>query len=174
MSWPHIAALGLLFAAAGCSEETTVGGAVPREPDSRATGYYCGMALTEHTGSYGQLLLRGWDEPLWFSSVRDALTYIGQDLVNEEEIAGFWVNDMGAGPWGRPAPATWVEASSAWYVLGSRKTAAMGGLEVVPFKERAKAEVFASEFGGRIVAYADARKDVSGALVANETGGGNP
>ena len=174
MRWPHIAALCLLLAAAGCGEQTTVVAAVPREPDSRATGYYCGMALTEHTGAYGQLLLRGWDEPLWFSSVRDALTYIGQDLVNEDEVAGFWVNDMGAGPWGRPAPGTWIEAKHAWYVVGSRKTAAMGGLEVVPFKERTKAEIFAKEFGGSIVTYAAARKNVSEALVANGTSGGEP
>lgn len=171
MRWPHIAALCLLLAAAGCSEETTVSSAVPREPDSRATGYYCGMTLTEHTGSYGQLLLRGWDEPLWFSSVRDALTYIGQDLVNEDEIAGFWVNDVGAGPWGRPAPGTWVEAKNAWYVIGSRKTATMGGLEVVPFKERAKADVFAKEFGGSVVAYAAARSEVATATADVADGG---
>ena len=174
MRWPHTAALCLLLAVSGCSEETAVGAAAPREPDSRAAGYYCGMTLAEHTGSYGQLLLRGWDEPLWFSSTRDALTYMGQDLVSEGEIAGFWVNDMGADPLGRPAPGTWVEAKGAWYVIASRKTATMGGLEIVPFKDRGKAEAFAKEFGGRIVAYVDALKEVSEPLVANGTSGGNP
>ncbi|MFA6140877.1 MAG: nitrous oxide reductase accessory protein NosL [Hyphomicrobium sp.] len=170
MRWPQTAALCLLLAVAGCSDEATVGAAVPREPDSRATGYYCGMALSEHTGSYGQLLLRGWNEPLWFSSARDALTYMGQDLVSEDEIAGFWVNDMGTGPSGKPAPGTWVEAKSAWYVIASRKTATMGGLEIVPFKDRGKAEAFAKEFGGRIVAYAGAVKETSEALIANGAG----
>lgn len=174
MRWPHIGILYLLFAVAGCSEEVAVGAAVPREPDSHATGYYCGMTLAEHTGSYGQLLLRGWDEPLWFSSARDALTYVSQDLASEEEIAGFWVNDMGAGPGERPAPGTWVEAKRAWYVVGSRKTATMGGLEVVPFKERTKAEDFAKESGGSVVAYAEARQEASAALVADGTSRGNP
>jgi copper chaperone NosL len=119
------------------------------------------MSLSEHTGSYGQLLLAGWEEPLWFSSVRDALTYVGQDLVNANEIAGFWVNDMEADPLGKPDPGTWIDAKSAWYVVGSRKRAVMGGFDVVPFKDRDQADAFASQHGGRVAAYAAAQAETA-------------
>ena len=54
-----------------------------------AIGYYCHMTLKEHVGPKGQILLNGSTVPLWFTSVRDALTYAQQDL-NESELAGFW------------------------------------------------------------------------------------
>jgi copper chaperone NosL len=66
--------------------------------------------------------------------VRDALIYVDQDLPSENEIAGFWVNDMAQGTWERPAPGSWIEADKAWHVVGSSKTAAMGGGESVPFR----------------------------------------
>jgi len=148
--------LGLLLILSGCGESTVAVAPQPREPDSHAIGHYCRMTLTEHVGPKGQLLLKGWQKPLWFTSVHDAFVYVAQDLVNEREIAGFWVNDMGQGTWEKPAPGSWIEAKSAFYVVESKKSASMGGSEAVPFKERARAQAFAKEFGGRIVDYGEA------------------
>lgn len=130
----------------------------PREPNRDSLGFYCRMTLAEHKGPKGQILPRGWPEPLWFSSVRDALTYVEQDIVSDREIAGFWVNDMGVGTWEQPAPGSWIDARRAHFVVGSSKESGMGASEAVPFKERAAAEVFAKEFGGRITDYAEARR----------------
>ncbi|KAB2943161.1 MAG: nitrous oxide reductase accessory protein NosL [Hyphomicrobium sp.] len=162
-------ALSLALAVAGCDNGTGGVAAAPTEPDSHSAGYYCGMSLAEHAGPKGQLLLKGAVARFWFTSVRDALTYVGQDLVSEGEIDGFWVNDMGMGTWERPAAGSWIAADGALYVIGSNKTATMGGLEIVPFKERAKAEAFIHEFGGRIIDYAAVREEV----VAAQTGAEN-
>ena len=153
MSTPRLALLGLLLVFSGCGESTVAVAPPPREPDSHAIGYYCRMTLTEHVGPKSQILLKGWEDPLWFTSVHDAFTYVSQDLVNENEIAGFWVNDMGLGTWEKPAPGSWIKANAAFYVVESRKSAAMGGSEAVPFKQRDRAQAFAKEFGGRIVDY---------------------
>ena len=160
------------LALTACGQEGEPIIASPREPDSHAVGYYCRMTLSEHPGPKGQLLLKDAANPLWFSSVRDALTYVEQDLPNEGEIAGFWVNDMAQGTWEKPAPGSWVEAAKVWYVLGSKKTAAMGGGEAVPFKERTAAEAFAKEFGGRIGDYGAARDEVARALSGGNSSGG--
>ena len=109
----------------------------------------------------GQILPKGWKEPLWFSSVRDALTYVEQDLVSDREIAAFWVNDMAQGSWEQPAAGAWVDARNAVYVLGSSKSSGMGGGEAVPFKEKAAAEAFISQFGGRLADYPAARRDIA-------------
>ena len=149
----------LAFGGCGGKEQQTA--ATPREPDAHSTGYYCGMALKEHKGPKGQILLKGMSEPLWFSSVRDALTYVEQDLASENELAGFWVNDMAQGTWDSPAPGSWIDARTAWFVVDSKKLAAMGGSEAIPFKDRSVAEAFAKEQGGRITDYASARRVIA-------------
>lgn len=141
----------------GCGDDATRV-AQPREPDAGAIGFYCRMGLSEHQGPKGQILPKGWTDPLWFSSVRDALTYVEMDLVSEREMAGFWVNDMGQGSWEKPAAGSWIDARQAVYVIESRKVSGMGGSEAVPFKSRADAEAFARTHGGRIADYAEARR----------------
>jgi copper chaperone NosL len=116
------------------------------------------MTLAEHAGPKGQILPRGWEEPLWFSSVRDALTYVEQDVVSDREIAGFWVNDMAQGTWENPGTGSWIDARTAHYVIGSSKASGMGGSEAVPFKERSAAEAFAKEHGGEVAGYTEARR----------------
>jgi copper chaperone NosL len=146
--------------------------AQPREPGPDAVGYFCGMTLKEHKGPKGQILPKGWKDPLWFSSVRDALTYVEQEIVSEREMAGFWVNDMGAGTWDAPAPGSWIEAKSAWYVVGSTKSSGMGGAEAAPFKERGAADAFAKAFGGQVADYATARRQTSESAVSDPGDGG--
>lgn len=164
--------LGMCLALTACREEGDTVAVSPREPDSHAVGYYCRMALKEHPGPKGQLLLKGAGDPLWFSSVRDALIYVDQDLPSESEIAGFWVNDMAQGTWETPAPGSWIEADKAWYVVGSSKTAAMGGGEAVPFKAHADAVTFAETYGGRVGDYMLARQETAKALAGGEARGG--
>jgi copper chaperone NosL len=157
----RLAALSLLLALAACGETTVAVAPQPREPDANSIGFYCRMTLGEHTGPKGQILLKGWVDPFWFSSVRDALTYVAQDLVSEREMAGIWVNDMAQGTWEKPAPGSWIDARAAWYVVGSRRTAAMGGAEAVPFRERSAADDFMARHGGQIADYASALRYVA-------------
>lgn len=153
-------ALAALVALSACGPDDTQI-AAPREPDSSSVGYFCRMGLSEHKGPKGQILPKGWKDPLWFSSVRDALTYVETEIVSEHEIAGFWVNDMAQGSWEKPAPGSWIDARQAWYVLDSRKASGMGGSEAVPFKLREAAQAFAKEHGGRVAGYVEAKRSVS-------------
>ena len=169
----EFALIGLIcLVLAGCSEGGDATAAVPREPGPDAAGYFCRMALKEHQGPKGQILPRGWKEPLWFSSVNDALTYLEQEIVSDRELAGFWVNDMAQGTWEKPATGSWVEAAKAWYVVGSDKSSGMGGTEAVPFKARNDAEVFVREHGGRVVDYLAARRAVTEAPSVGAGAGG--
>ena len=150
-----LALLSLVLAACGRGEEVA---AIPREPGPDAIGHYCRMTLKEHKGPKGQILPKGWNDPIWFSSIRDALTYVEQDIVSDREISGFWVNDMAQGTWEVPARGSWIEAKTAWYVVGSTKSSGMGGSEAVPFKEQAAAAAFANDNGGRVTDYMSARR----------------
>lgn len=135
----------------GC--EATPPAAPPPAPlDDDALGYYCGMQATAHTGPKGQIFLAGSGQPLWFTSVRDALAFTR--LPEEpKNIVAIYVNDMGRADWNQPGDDSWIDARRALYVVGSSRTGGMGAAELVPFARQQDAAAFASRYGGEVVSY---------------------
>ncbi|MDD9991770.1 MAG: nitrous oxide reductase accessory protein NosL [Rhodospirillales bacterium] len=147
-------AIGLLAlsGAAGCGEDDdVVAKPPPVEPTREASGHYCGMILVDHSGPKAQVHLPDETEPVWFSSVRDAIAFT---MLPEEprNYTAIYVNDMGVAQWDAPEPGTWIDASGAHYVIGSDRMGGMGVPEAVPFATREAAERFVAAHGGRIVA----------------------
>jgi copper chaperone NosL len=155
--------LGVAFSLTACGRSEKAALPAPQEPTSHAVGYYCNMVVTEHPGPKGQIFLKGKTEPIWFSSVRDTFTYLGEEVLTEGELAAVWVNDMTQGSWEHPAAGAWVEARKAWYVVDSHLAAAMGGTEAVPFADHAAAEAFANQYGGEVTDYETARRKIESA-----------
>jgi copper chaperone NosL len=149
-------ALAALLLLAACSKQDEAVPA-PHAMTGDATGYYCGMLLTEHGGPKGQILLRGTDSPVWFSSVRDAINFLR--LPEEpKDIGAVYVSDMAkAVTWENPGPENWIMATDAIYVVGSDKQGAMGGAEAVPFGAKDAAAAFATAHGGKVVSFEEAR-----------------
>ncbi|MDE0200915.1 MAG: nitrous oxide reductase accessory protein NosL [Rhodospirillaceae bacterium] len=150
-------AVGLLALAgvAGCGEDDDLlAKPPPVEPTREASGHYCGMILVDHSGPKAQVHLPDEREPVWFSSVRDAIAFT---MLPEEprNYTAIYVNDMGVAQWDAPEPGTWIDAAGAAYVIGSDRMGGMGVPEAVPFATREAAERFVAEHGGRIVALTD-------------------
>ena len=148
---PLALALCVTLALVGCKEDAAK--PAPRTLTDAAIGHYCGMMLTEHDGPKGQILLKGQDEPVWFSSARDTVAFT---LLPEEskDIAAIYVSDMGAAAtWAAPGPDNWTDAKTATFVIESDAAGGMGGVEAVPFADKAKAEAFAADHGGKVVAF---------------------
>ena len=140
---------------AGCGDDDEiVAKPVPVEPTREASGHYCGMILLDHRGPKAQVHLPDEEEPVWFSSVRDAIAFT---MLPEEprNFTAIYVNDMGVARWEAPEPGTWIDATGALYVIGSERMGGMGVPEAVPFEARDTAERFVAEHGGRIVALTD-------------------
>jgi copper chaperone NosL len=166
------------LALAACDQEQeSVAKPPPHNLTRDAIGYYCGMNVLEHPGPKGQIILASRSDPIWFSSARDALAFT---MLPEEpkDIQAIYVSDMGkASSWDEPGAENWVDAYNAVFVIGSRLKGGMGADEAVPFSNRATAERFASEKGGRIVSFEDMQRDYilgsgNGATVINpETSG---
>lgn len=159
----------------GCKEEKGAGKEPPPVALTReAVGHFCGMALVEHPGPKGQILLRGDNRPVWFSSARDAIAFT---LLDEESkaIRAIYVSDMGKAPsWNDPGATNWVEARQAWFVLGSDRRGGMGAEEAAPFSDRGAADRFAAEHGGRVLRIAELPRDwvlgdVGGAAEAGDS-----
>lgn len=155
-----LAAFAVTLTLAGCNDQKTAEAPpLPHEMTASAVGHYCGMNVLEHTGPKGQIILASRKEPVWFSSARDAISFT---MLPEEpkDIRAIYVSDMAKAPsWEEPGTTNWVDARKAYFVIGSRMKGGMGADEAVPFSEKEAAEKFASENGGRVMAFADVPKD---------------
>lgn len=141
----------------GCGDEDAEA-PKPQAITADATGHYCNMLLSEHEGPKGQIFLKSEKQPIWFSSVRDTITFT---LLPEEpkDIAAIYVTDMTSADWSRPGDDTWIDAREAFYVIGSERTGGMGAPEAVPFRAEEAAKSFQAEHGGEVVRYDGIPKD---------------
>jgi copper chaperone NosL len=155
-----LAAFAGALVLAGCNAEKTAEAPLPpQEMTDSAIGRYCGMNVMEHPGPKGQIILASQKEAVWFSSARDAISFT---LLPEEpkDIRAIYVSDMAKAPnWEEPGTTNWVDAKQASFVIGSRLKGGMGGEEAVPFSDRSAAERFATENGGRVMAFTEVPKD---------------
>lgn len=152
-------ALPVVLMLAACREDAAEAPPPPYRLTADTIGYYCGMNVLEHRGPKGQIILASRKDPIWFSSARDAFSF---SMLPEEpkEILAIYVSDMGQAPsWDSPGDTNWIDAKTAYFVIDSRKKGGMGASETVPFSEKAAAERFARQNGGRVVAFAEVPQD---------------
>lgn len=127
--------------------------------NEEAIGRYCGMNVLEHDGPKGQVILSQIPEPIWFSSARDAIAFT---LLPDEpkNIAAIYVSDMAAAEsWEKPGAENWIDARTAFYVIGSERLGGMGVAEAIPFSTREAALDFAGRNGGKVVDFAGVPPD---------------
>lgn len=120
-----------------------------------AVGHYCGMNLIEHPGPKGQIYVHGRDAPVWFTDIKQVFAYT---LLPEEPkgISAIYVHDMSkAKDWSQPEANSWIDARQAFYVIESKFIGGMGAEDALPFGDKAKADEFVKEHGGRVVGFED-------------------
>lgn len=159
--------LSFALAMAGCREKANEAPPPPQHLTADATGHYCGMALAEHPGPKGQIILASRTDPVWFSSARDAFAFT---ILAEEskDVRAIYVSDMGKAPtWDKPGDDNWVDAHQAFFVVDSRKQSGMGAPETVPFSDRAAADKFAESNGGRVLSFSEVPHDY---VLTSDTG----
>ena len=156
MRFPFAAPLLLALAlVAGCSQQEDVPMPDPFTLDAEAIGRYCGMNVLEHDGPKGQIILTRIPEAIWFSSARDAVAFT---MLPDEpkNVAAIYVSDMAvAKSWDQPGAENWIDARTAFFVLGSRQRGGMGTAETVPFSTEAAALAFAAANGGEVMRFDD-------------------
>ena len=157
-SMPLLMALCASLLLTACEEDQVASVPQPQELTREAIGHYCNMIVLDHQGPKGQVFVEGSEQPIWFTSVRDTIAFT---MLPDEpkNLAAVYVTDVGKANWDAPEPGTWIEARQAWYVVGSDRVGGMGAPEAVPFGEQAKAESFAAQHGGHVVAFADIPED---------------
>jgi len=162
-----VALLAGLLALGACQREAEPPPA-PFAMTEEAMGRYCGMNILEHSGPKGQIILTRYEEPIWFSSARDAIAFT---MLPEEpkDVRAIYVSDMAKAPsWDRPGTDNWIDARQAFFVIGSDRKGGMGAAEAVPFSTEAAAAAFAGEHGGRMVRFDEMPRDY---ILEQQTGG---
>ncbi|WP_374649830.1 nitrous oxide reductase accessory protein NosL [Dongia sp.] len=165
--WLTAGACAVLLSMSACGPDEAASLPPPREPDSSSVAYFCHMSLPEHEGPKAQLFLRGQADPVWFASISEAFMFLATELAQPHDLLAVYVNDMAQGSWEKPAPGAWIDIEGAFYVVGSRRTSAMGEKEAVPFADKAAALTFSQQFGGEVVDFETAKA----ALTAEIAGG---
>ncbi|OJF92828.1 nitrous oxide reductase accessory protein NosL [Pararhizobium antarcticum] len=143
----------------GCEDKQQASMPAPYPLTADAMGRYCGMDVLEHAGPKGQVILEQIPEPIWFSSARDTIAFT---MLPEEPkaIAAIYVSDMGKAPsWEKPGPENFIDARTAFYVIGSSLRGGMGVQEAVPFLIKDDADTFAAKNGGNVVGFDDMPQD---------------
>ncbi len=146
--------VGIVFLAmlSGCNdsqESKMVQQAVAIESSDEC--HLCGMIITNFPGPKGQLFSKGIEGDLKFCSTRDMFAFI-VDPENKHNIQQAFVHDMATTPWGKPDNEIFVDAKTAFYVIGHKKKGAMGPT-LASFAKREDAQSFIAEEGGKIFTY---------------------
>jgi len=146
-------AIALTLGLSACMEEEIVDLPSPAQLTQEPVGYYCSMTVADHKGPKGQIWLKSKDQPIWFSSVRDTITFT---LLAEEpkDIRAIYVTDMSTDEsWESPKSYQWIDINTAHFVTGSFRAGGMGAPEPVPFASKESAKKFSLRHGGKVVAY---------------------
>lgn len=111
--------------------------------------HLCGMLIQNFPGPKGQ----GYFDKknVKFCSTRDMMAFY-LDEENTHRIESIFVHDMADSHWDKPDDSHLIDGRTAWYVVGSNKTGAMGPT-LASFKSQVNAEFFAKEFGGQVLAF---------------------
>jgi copper chaperone NosL len=148
--------LGLLLAIglAGCDKAE-----VAVAPEEIKAGTACsldGMLLADFPGPKGQILYGDGTREFFC----DTYELFSATLQPEQarRVVALYTQDMGKTAWDDPQ-GNWIDAKSAWYVHGSRKTGSMGPT-MAAFARKADAEAFAKAEGGKVLAFADVTSDM--------------
>ena len=156
------AALALALAAtalaAGCAKPEA--GQASTAPVEITAGTSCeldGMLLADYPGPKAQIHFAGQDKPSFFC---DTVELFSTLLAGEQvrAVQAVYVQDMGKADWNQPQ-GHWIDAKTAFYVLGSKRHGSMGPT-IGSFAQEADAAKFAAEHGGKVLRFGDIKADM--------------
>ncbi len=136
-----------VLVAAGCSKTAAPPG--PREITSETACSLDGMILADYPGPKGQIVY-AQGEPDFFCDTVELVSIVLRP-EQSRPIVGVFTQDMGATDWTRPQ-GHWIDAKTAWYVLGSDRKGSMGPT-LATFARAEDAQAFAGKHGGRVLRF---------------------
>ena len=134
------------------------------------TGTSCsldGMTLADFSGPKAQIHY-ATGEPDFFCDTMEMFSIYLQP-EQKKNITGMYTQDMGKANWEKPQ-GSWIDAKTAFYVFGSKKTGSMGPT-LAAFASQDNANKFAAEFGGKVLNFSQVTPeivDLTGGVIHDE------
>ncbi len=153
-----LAALGSLSGLSGCGERSgDVRALAPVEIDASTSCELDGMLLADYPGPKAQIRYAGRDAPAFFCDTVELFnTMLRPEQVRQ--VLAVYVQDMGKADWDQPR-GNWIDARSAFYVLGSKRHGSMGPT-IASFAQEQDAKKFIEQWGGQLLRYAEVKPDM--------------
>ncbi len=153
MKLASAAAAALFLATLGCARAIAPH---PLEPTQASVCAFDGMLLSDFPGPKGQIVYEDAVPDFFCDTVEMFSAYLQPE--EKKRVAAVYTQDMGQADWNRPQ-GHWIDARSAFYVIGSRKSGSMGPT-IGAFAREADAQAFAREQGGRVLKFAEVKPDM--------------
>ena len=147
------AAAAALLLALGCTQALAP---QPVEPTDATLCSFDGMLLSDFPGPKGQILYEDGAPDFFCDTVELFSAYLQPE--EKKRVSAIYTQDMAQTPWDKPR-GHWIDARSAFYVIGSRKTGSMGPT-IASFAKEADAQAFAREQGGRVLRFDQVKPDM--------------
>ncbi|MBI5861977.1 MAG: nitrous oxide reductase accessory protein NosL [Rhodocyclales bacterium] len=148
---------GLLIAMllAACGETARVTPA--QEPGADTVCSLDGMSLQDFPGPKAQI---HYDQgaPDFFCDVREMFSIFLRP-EQQKRVVALYTQDMGQADWTQPR-GHWIDARTAFYVVGSRKTGSMGPA-IASFATERDAQTFAQKEGGKVLRFDQVTPDIA-------------
>lgn len=129
----------------------------PREITAQTSCSLDGMLLSDYPGPKGQIVYKGDSEVSWFCDSMELLSTLRKP-EQVRPLLSAHVQDMAKADWDKPV-GHWIDARTAFYVLGSKRHGSMGPT-AASFAEEAAAKTFAQQWGGRVLRYTEISPDM--------------
>lgn len=111
--------------------------------------HVCGMVISDFPGPKGEAVTAGGVKK--FCSAAEMLGWWLQP-ENRGRDMKLYVHDMGRSVWEHPDDSQLIDATSAYYVIGTPLKGAMGAV-LASFAEEGAAQKLAAEHGGRVLRF---------------------
>jgi copper chaperone NosL len=151
--WVAVVVVGMSAAACGRGNDA------PAAPIDIASGTSCaldGMLLGDYPGPKAQIHYAGQEAPDFFCDIVEMFNvYLEPEQVRD--VRALFVQDMSRAEWDRPR-GHWIDARSAFFVVGSRRHGSMGPT-IASFAAEADARSFAAEYGGDVLPFTGVTAD---------------
>jgi copper chaperone NosL len=141
--------LALLLAtfALGCTKKDEA--IKPVEIDRTTSCSLDGMILMDYPGPKAQIQYDKGEPDFFCDTMEMFSIYLRPE--QKKRVKALFTQDMAKTPWEQPKD-NWIDAKSAYYVLGSNKPGSMGPT-LAAFSRMEDAQAFVKKFGGKVLRF---------------------
>lgn len=115
-----------------------------------------GMILMDYPGPKAQIHYDKGEPDFFCDTMEMFSIYLRPE--QKKHVKALFTQDMGKTPWEQPT-GNWIDAKSAYYVLGSKKLGSMGPT-LGAFARMEDAQTFAKQFGGKVLRFDEVTLDM--------------